>query len=111
MRQSSHNYDAYKHIELTNPKYMDWEINMLFYSACKFVDARLIHDNGARLSSHRERNVSVRTKFPTISKEYRRLYELSIASRYERSVDSDDKAHALEWYRAITDSLAYDESG
>ena len=111
MQQSSHNYDAYKHIELANPKYIDWEINMLFYSACKLVDARLIRDNRAKPSNHRERNISVRTEFHSISKEYRRLYELSIASRYERSVDSEDKTHALEWHRAITNNLAYDKSG
>ena len=106
MRQSIHNYDAHKYLELKNPQYVDWEINTIFYSACKLLDAHLVQNNRAKPSNHHKRGRLVEAEFPAISEEYQNLYELSMVSRYERSVGSDNKAHALKWYRVITDNFA-----
>ena len=42
MRKSIHDYDVYEYLGLKNPQYLDWEITLIFYSACKFLDAALL---------------------------------------------------------------------
>ena len=105
MQRSVHNHNTYKYLELENPQYVDWEVTTVFYSACKLVDAQILQNNKRKPSNHLERNRLVKTEFPAIFEEYKYLYKLSISARYERDVDSGDKAHALNWYSTITNYL------
>ena len=104
-QQCIHNYKVYKHLKRESPLYIDWEITLIFYSSCKFLDAQIIKSKKLKPSNHFERNRMAETEFPAINKEYRQLYDISKVSRYDRSVGSADKANALNWPHAIENAF------
>ena len=111
MGKSIHDYEVYEYLGLKNPQYLDWEITLIFYSACKFLDAEILKNGKKKPSNHVQRNRLVKTEFPAIYNQYSMLYKLSIVSRYVRDVEPGDKSDALKWYRAIKSNFAQDESG
>ena len=104
-QQSIHNYKVYKYLERESPLYIDWEITLIFYSSCKLLDAQIIKSKKLKPSNHFERNRMVKIEFPAIYKEYNHLYDISKISRYDRSVDSANKANALKWHHAIENAF------
>ena len=67
------------------PKYTEWEVVALFYSALHHVEAYLDMHGGRHSGSHRERNIFIReaADFRAIAAEYMYLYNMSITARYE----------------------------
>ncbi len=110
MRKSIHDYGVYEYLELKNPQYVDWEITLIFYSACKFLDAEILKSGKKKPLNHVQRNRLVKIEFPAISHKYNVLYRLSITSRYMHDVGSRDKSDALKLYRAIKSNFAQDAS-
>ena len=104
-QQSTHNYNVYEYLERESPLYIDWEIILIFYSSCKFLDAQIIKSKKPEPSNHFERNRLVETEFPATNKEYHQLYDISKISRYDRCVGSADKANALNWHHAIENAF------
>ena len=100
-QKSSHNFDVYKYLNQKNPHYVDWEINAIFYSACKLMDAYLIKNFGFKPNNHKSRNIEVR-KISQIKDDYLNLYHLSQQSRYDEDVVEEDKQDAITWYNSIS---------
>ena len=101
-QKSAHNYGVYLYLNLKSPDYVDWEVILLFYSACKMIDAYFIKNGYRKPENHMERNRMVRTILVKIAKEYGKLYDLSKTARYDADVDARarDEAVALHAYIA-----------
>ena len=80
------------------PKYTEWEIVALFYSALHHVEAYFYMQGGQHSGSHRERNRLIRESadFRAIARDYMRLYNLSIVARYELEHISMDRIRGSE---------------
>ena len=105
-QKSLHNYNTYEYLKRRNPKYVDWEVILLFYSACKLIDAYFIMYEGRKPTHHSERNAMVETYLPEISDEYSRLYDLSKTARYDGDLPVSDIARAVALYGHITCKLS-----
>ena len=105
-QKSAHNYDAYRYLRRKSPRYVDWEIIAIFYSACKMVDACLMEMGHDRPTNHKRRNDLVRSVLQMISDEYMNLYQLSIIARYEDDVGTSDRDDARAWHATIAKKLS-----
>lgn len=105
-QKSRHNYDTYRYLKRENPRYVDWEVILLFYSACKLIDAYFIMYEGRKPRHHSERNTMVENYLPEIRDEYSRLYDLSKIARYDRDLSVSDIARAVALHRHITGKLS-----
>lgn len=105
-QKSAHNYCVYLYLNLKSPDYVDWEVILLFYSACKMIDAYFIKNGYDKPNNHVQRNRMVKTILPTIEKEYSKLYDLSRTARYEADVDARARDDAVALHARITSKLS-----
>ena len=105
-QKSRHNHNTYRYLKHKNPRYADWEVILLFYSACKLIDAYFIIHEGRKPRHHLERNTMVEDYLPEISGEYSILYDLSRIARYDRDLPTSDMARAATLYRHIAGKLS-----
>ena len=79
--QSAHNRGAQQRMS-ESPRYADWEITALFYSAVHAVDEYLLLI-GKEPHNHQARNEMVREEIPHARRDYYELYTLCRRVRYE----------------------------
>lgn len=79
--QSDHNRGA-QQLMSKSPRYVDWEITALFYSAVHAVDEYL-RSIGKDPRSHQARNEMVRKNIPHARQDYYELFTLCRKVRYE----------------------------
>ena len=79
--QSDRNLDACAHLESESPKYADWEITTLFYSAMHLVEDYFEKQNIDVPKSHKRTKALLSVILPEISLSYARLLQLSWNAR------------------------------
>ena len=94
-------------MERESPKYVDWEITTMFYSALHLVSEYLARRGVDIPSSHRQMNKVLSLRLPHILKPYSLLLKLSWNARY-MGYDSVKycKSNAVEYYEQIKDGLS-----
>ena len=89
---SEHNRRFYEWLHRVRPRDThDWKVNALFYSVLHRINYRFAKDTGRAPGGHIERNRRVARELPQVSKDYRKLYLMSMRARYRdghRLVDS-----------------------
>lgn len=99
--QSDHNKDTQKYLAQETPHYIDWEINTIFYSSCKLVDAYLIKHGFGKPPDHIHRRRMVRRELNPIRGAYKKLELLSKQSRYDGPVNQQNVNTAITWHTII----------
>jgi hypothetical protein len=81
LQQALHNRAFYN--TLTNPQYLDWSVNVLFYTALQYIDAYLATVN-VHPSNHADRLkwVSLEHNIKSVYGDYQRLKDESESGRY-----------------------------
>ncbi len=80
--QSIHNKDTSDFLNTKTPAYIDWEITSLFYSALHLVNDYCDKNKMIPPSDHHERKEFVKNNLPSSYPSYKKLFDLSIKSRY-----------------------------
>ena len=93
-------------MERESPKYTDWEITTMFYSALHLVSEHLKRHGVDVPSSHKQMAKVLSVRLPRISTPYSSLLQLSWNARYG-GYDSVKycKSNAVEYYVQIKDGL------
>ena len=106
--QSAHNKGAHDLLEGSAPKYIDWQITVLFYAALHAVNFYFELQGIPAPRYHRERLSLIRQHLPAISDEYKNLQFLSEQARYcgREEVDATSTESARRSYSAIMRHLA-----
>jgi hypothetical protein len=86
--KKQHDLDANKLLASNSPRYMDWEVITLFYSAMHNVDAAMckLRQLGTAIPephNHKERRKLILKFFKQIASDYRMLEHISQWARYE----------------------------
>src|SRR5690242_1671634 len=102
--KSIHNYDVHSYLTIKNPKYIDWEVTTIFYSALQLVDAYLLKI-GQNPVDHWSRNNMVKSFLNIINSDYRKLYGLSKKARYITDITPAEKNAAVVYYTNISNYL------
>ena len=105
-KQGEHNRETQRYLSM-NPRYPDWEITALFYSALHIVDEYLILKD-KRPCRHGIRNRRVREELGPIYGDYHDLYTLCIRARYDVGFDQlteNEKEMAIQWHKSIHDYI------
>lgn len=104
--QSGHNKDAWGFLSTKTPKYLDWEITVLLYSALHRINHYFERHGFTVPASHFKRNKMVEQELPHVYESYRRLHVLSMQSRYDASrILNADRKEALRMYADVAESL------
>ena len=104
--QSAHNRGAQQRMS-ESPRYADWEITALFYSAVHAVDEYLL-SIGEEPCSHQARNKMVRENIPHAYRDYCALFTLCRKVRYEipyTDVSEGDRETAIYLHDSIRRKL------
>jgi len=80
--QSTHNKTTSDFLNSKTPDHIDWEITCLFYSALHLVNDYCDKHQIAPPSDHHERKEFVKNNLSSSYLSYKKLFDLSIKSRY-----------------------------
>ena len=80
--QSTHNKQTSDFLNSATPKYRDWEIITLFYSALHRIDKYFLDNGIQKPNNHAERKSLVRRHLPVIYGSYHKLSTLGHRARY-----------------------------
>ena len=104
--QSDRNLDACAHLESESPKYADWEITTLFYSAMHLVSDHLKKQNIEVPKSHKRMSALLSVMLPEIFQPYSALLKLSWNARYNGyDAVKNCKSRAVGYHEQIAAAL------
>ena len=127
LKHGIHNEEVIDYLEIKKERYADWVITTAFYSALHFVTYKIFpfevyNKKGekelitnienyanhrdkmklAKISRHALLKKLVNSKYPLISVEYKKLFEMSMKARYKEYRHSpEDRRKALELAKKI----------
>ena len=97
--QSEHNRRLYEILQAAWPDdFHDWKVIALFYSALHRINYWLVKQTGRAPKNHFRRNQQVKHELPTVFRNYRDLFTMSIRARYRDGRRTRDYYHS----RALT---------
>ena len=104
--QSDRNLDACAHLESESPKYTDWEITALFYSAMHLVSGHLKKHNIEVPKSHKRMSALLYAMLPEVFHPYSALLNLSWNARYNGyDTVKNSKSEAAGYHEQIAAAL------
>lgn len=87
-RKAAHNQNFLEAID--KKLFPDWFVAVAFYKAVHLVEALFASQDTKHSGNHRERHDLLKTKYPTIWKDYLPLYSQSRRARYRTRPISDE---------------------
>jgi len=106
--QSSHNKQTSDFLNTVTPKYHDWEIITLFYSALHKVDKYFIANGIQKPENHAERKALVKQHLREIYGSYHKLSSFSHRARYTvgTNIPHNELRESLNHYAVIDTNLS-----
>lgn len=99
--KSKHDKQANEFLVRVSPKYVDWEIVTLFYSALHLINTFFDSHQIPIPEGYEGRYDQVERYLGSILQSYDSLRLLSVMARYQQSVGNDHLVLALEYYEDI----------
>jgi len=104
-RKSEHDRDTHNYLGQKSPRYIDWEVITLFYSALHLINTFLERRMLPIPITYKDRESVVKRYLPGIHESYDILFTLSKQARYDAPIIPSELALAVECYNEIHGSI------